>query len=324
MNVALILFRRPDATQRVFAEIAKARPERLFLIADGPRPDRPGEAEQCAAARAVVEKVDWPCEVFRNYSPTNLGCGLRPATGISWVFEHVEDAIILEDDCVPHPSFFRFCQDLLERYREDERVMQVSANNFQFGKRRSPYSYFFSCHPICWGWASWRRAWKHFNMELKLWPLLRDTKWLYDVIQNEAAVEYWSSFFNEAHALKGKVDYWDYQWAFACWSQSGLSISPSRTLVTNIGFGSDASHTIGSADRRAYLGTEEMAFPLYHPPCVVRDYEADQIFLEELVLPNLPREASLYHRVRSRCASALPAGLRKQLADLKARLAADA
>ncbi len=154
--VALIIFNRPDTTERVFAEIAKARPPKLFIIADGPREDRPGEAERCASARAIVDRVDWNCEVQKNYSDVNLGCGARPATGISWVFDQVEEAIILEDDCIAHPTFFRFCDELLEKYRDDERIMHIAGNNFQFGNQRTSFSYFFSHHNICWGWASWR------------------------------------------------------------------------------------------------------------------------------------------------------------------------
>ena len=128
--VVFIIFSRPDLTARVFAEIARARPEKLLVIADGPRPDREGEDAKCAATRAIIERVDWPCEILKNYSNVNLGCGHRPATGLRWVFEQVEEAIILEDDCVPHPTFFRFCEELLEHYRDDERVMHISGDNF--------------------------------------------------------------------------------------------------------------------------------------------------------------------------------------------------
>ena len=138
--VAFLIFNRPETTARVLEEIARARPPKLLVVADGPRADRPGEADLCRAARAVLSRVDWPCEVLTNFSETNLGCRRRVSSGLDWVFEEVEEAIVLEDDCLPHPSFFPFCEELLERYRADERVMAVSGDNFQQGRRRTPYS----------------------------------------------------------------------------------------------------------------------------------------------------------------------------------------
>jgi hypothetical protein len=143
--VLLIIFNRLESTKKVFREIAKAKPRQLFVAADGPRPNHPEDIEKCRLTRAVIDEVDWECDVHKNYSDVNLGCGQRPATGISWVFEHEERAIILEDDCVPHLTFFRFCEELLERFHDDERVMQICGNNFQFGRKRTRYSYFFSC-----------------------------------------------------------------------------------------------------------------------------------------------------------------------------------
>ena len=168
--VAFLIFNRPDTTARVFEAIRQAKPPKLLVVADGPRPDRPDDVEKCKAARAIIDRVDWACEVLTNYSDLNLGCGKRPATGITWVFEQVEEAIIFEDDCLPHPSFFRFCEELLNYYRHDERIMVISGNNFQFGRNRTDDSYYFSRYNHIWGWASWRRAWEYFDYDLKLWP----------------------------------------------------------------------------------------------------------------------------------------------------------
>ena len=156
--VAFIIFNRADTAARVFAEISKAKPSKLFVIADGPRPARPGEAEKCAAVRAMIDKVDWECEVLKNYSDVNLGCGARVASGISWVFEHVDRAIILEDDCVPHRSFFRFCGELLEEFLVDERVMMINGHNPFFQVQNRSYSYTFSRLGIAWGWATWAQS----------------------------------------------------------------------------------------------------------------------------------------------------------------------
>ena len=284
--VALIIFNRPDLTQRVFTEIAKVKPSQIFIIADGPRPDKKGEAEKCRAARAVLDQINWKCEIFKNYSDINLGCGHRPSSGISWVFEHVEKAIILEDDVIPEPSFFRFCEELLERYKNDERVMQLCGHNYQLGQKRGPYSYYFSRRSICGGgWATWRRAWQHFDFHMKLWPALRETTFLLDVLEDKSLSEKWTRLFDTAYAGKPSsadahcADYWDYQWTFAVWSQSGFSICPNPALVSNIGYREDGTHTKTPNNIWANLPSGEMEFPLRHPPCVIRNREADHFYI---------------------------------------------
>ena len=291
--VALIIFNRPDTTEKVFTEIAKAKPRQLFIIADGPREQYPDDTEKCEKARLVVERVDWECDVIRNYSDVNLGCGKRPATGISWVFEHTDRAIILEDDCVPNQSFFKFCDDLLKRYLYDNRIMQICGNNFQFGEKRIDYSYYFSRFHICWGWATWSRAWIYHDMGLKLWPEFKNSQWLLDIIENPIAVEYWKDKFEKAYKCDGKIDFWDYQWSFACWSQGGLSIMPRETLVSNIGCRHDATHTKNPNDRIANLPKKSIGFPLNHPPYVTRNFEADKFFIENVVLQKLIKKSKL-------------------------------
>jgi hypothetical protein len=303
-----MIFNRPDFTERVFAEIARARPRKLLVIADGPRPERPEDAEKCAAARAVIERVDWECDVSKNYADTNMGCGHRPATGLRWVFEQVEEAIILEDDCIPHPMFFRFCEDLLEKYRDDERVMHISGANFLSGQKKTPYSYSFSRYSLSWGWASWRRAFKHYDPTLKLWPSLRDTSWLLDRLGDPRAVEHWKKVFDLSHSGIEKVNTWDFQWVFACWAQRGLSILSNTNLVTNVGFREDSTHTRRPTDRRANLPANEISFPLKHPPYIARDRENDQRIIEQVLLPS--RKTSFGRKLRRKCMSALPARVR--------------
>ncbi|HWW75305.1 MAG TPA: hypothetical protein VNZ44_07915, partial [Pyrinomonadaceae bacterium] len=218
--VALFIFNRPEATARVFAEVARARPPRLLVVADGPREGVAGEAERCAAARAAAGRVEWDCELLTNYSDVNLGCGRRVAGGLDWVFAATEEAVILEDDCVPHPTFFRFCDELLEKYRDDERVMHVGGSDFLLGARRARYSYRFSRYALVWGWASWRRAWRNYDAGLNLWPGLRGTDWLLDVHGDRAAAAYWARVLDDVRA--GRIDTWDYQWLFACWAAGGL------------------------------------------------------------------------------------------------------
>jgi hypothetical protein len=316
--VAFFIFNRPDTTAQVFAEIAKAKPSKLFVIADGPRPDRPGEAEKCAAARAVIDRADWACEVHKNYSDVNLGCGRRVATGLDWVFEHVEAAIILEDDCLPHQIFFRFCKELLERYRDDERVMMIGGTNSLFGQRQSPYSYHFSRIGTTWGWATWRRAWRHYDIEMKLWPALRDTPLLPDILQFPEAVEYCRNVYDKAHAGVDHVNTWDHQWSFACWAQNGLVILPNTNLVSNLGFRQDATHTKNEKSNLAKIPVAEMKFPLHHPPYVVRDIEADQIRLRQGIAVK-PKQPAMYLRLLRKLSAAIPEPVRKPILHLRPR-----
>src|ERR1041384_7041735 len=210
--VGFLIFNRPDHTRRVFAEIAKAKPPKLFIIADGPRVAVAGEAERCAAARAVVERIDWDCDVKGNYSDENLGCKKRVASGLTWIFDQVEEAIVLEDDTLPDPTFFRFCEELLEKYRSDERIMHISGNNYQFGRRVDSHSYYFSRYDHIWGWASWRRAWRAYDGDMKLWPELRDSSWLLDILDDQFGrrVDSHSYYFSR----------YDHIWGWASWRRA--------------------------------------------------------------------------------------------------------
>lgn len=270
--VILLIFNRPEKTERVFASIRAAKPSQLLIVADGPRETHPEDIQKCAATRAIVEQVDWECKVERNYSERNLGCKFRVSSGLDWVFSKVETAIILEDDCVPHLTFFHFCEELLDYYRNDKRVMVISGNNFQATHNSTEYSYYFSCYNHCWGWATWRRAWQYYDIEMKLWPKIRDEQWLREILRSNLAMEYWKEIFQAVY--NNEINTWDYQWTFSCWLQRGLSILPSCNLVSNIGFDSEATHTHRKT-KISNLPAEGMGFPLQHPSFMIRNYEAD-------------------------------------------------
>jgi hypothetical protein len=270
--VALIIFNRPDTTQRVLEAVRQAAPSSLFVIADGPRNGHPGDANRCAAARAVIEKVDWDCDIYKNYSDENLGIKRRVDSGITWMFSLVEEAIILEDDCVPGPSFFLFCEQLLSRYRDHEQVMMIAGNNFLSGIYPASYSYSFSRYPLIWGWATWRRAWQRYDPDMQRWPELQSCNWLARLLCTPASVRYWSYTFKKNYET---LENWDFAWTMSCWLHDGLSITPSANLVSNIGFRQDATHTKDPDSRFANMPAEMMAFPLQHPPSVQRDEQAD-------------------------------------------------
>ena len=265
--VAFIIFNRPDTTKKVFEAIRQAKPPKLFVIADGPRSDRPNEAEKCATARAIIEGVDWECEVLINYSDVNLGCKLRVSSGLNWVFSEVEEAIILEDDCLPHPSFFPFCEDLLDYYRNDTRIMAICGGNFQFGRNCNNYSYYFSRYVHVWGWASWRRAWQNYDVDMKLWHEVRYSDLL------PKSLKSWNKRFQDTY--NGLIDTWDNQLFFTFWSQNGLTILPNSNLVSNIGFREDATHTKGDS-KLANIPTEAIDFPLKHPRYMIPNIQADK------------------------------------------------
>lgn len=270
--IVFIVFNRPDTTAKVFEAIRAAKPSKLLVIADGPRVGRTGDNERCQATRNVIDGVDWPCEVLKNYSDANLGCAKRVSSGLNWVFDTVEEAIILEDDCIPDLTFFRFCQELLSYYRNDERIMVIAGNNFQFGRKRTNDSYYFSRYNHCWGWATWKRAWKYFDYDMTLWPYIRDNGWLSDILLDPASVENWMRTFQSTY--EEKINSWAIRWTFACWVQSGLSILPNVNLVSNIGFGNEATHTVGSSPFEK-MPVGPIDFPLQHPKFVVRDLKSD-------------------------------------------------
>jgi cephalosporin hydroxylase len=270
--VALIIFNRTDTTQKVFEAIREAKPPKLLVISDAPRTNKEGESEQCAATREIINQVDWECEVLTNYSDVNLGPRKRISSGLDWVFEQVEEAIVFEHDCLPHPTFFRYCQELLEKYRDDERIMMISGNNFQFGHKRTEYSYYFSRYSHIWGWATWRRSWKKYDVSIKKWNHLKESSWLYDFLDNEQAAHYWARIFE---AVSNGFDTWDYSLLFSVWLNEGLCILPEANLVSNIGFGSTAENCKNASSPLANMLVKPMIFPLQHPPSIVRNYEAD-------------------------------------------------
>ena len=292
--VAFIIFKRPETTEQVFETIRQAKPPKLLVIADGPREDRLGEAEECAATRSIIERVDWDCEVIKNYSEINLGCGLRVSSGLDWVFSQVEEAIILEDDCLPDPSFFRFCEELLERYRYDQRILAISGQNVQFGRKRTEDSYYFSRYTFCWGWASWRRAWQYYDFTMKLWPEVRDGGWLQDILGDVKAVQVWTKVFQAMY--DGEIDTWDYQWIFTCFIQGCLGVVSNVNLVSNIGHGVGGTHTGSETSPFGNIPAEAVSFPLRHPKLVVRNCQADD-FTQNTLFDYAP---SLFKRVKRR------------------------
>jgi len=272
--VVLVVFNRPEATRQVFEAVRAARPPKLLVVSDGPRSSKPGEAERCEEARKIATAVDWDCELHTNFSETNLGCKLRVSSGISWAFSIVERAIILEDDCVPVPTFFRFCDEMLDRFADDERVMMVSGDNRLWGRADPGSSYYFSRYPNIWGWATWRRAWATYDFAMTDWPAIRKQRRFDQYFRKISERYYWKSLFD--YVYEGNLDTWDYQWVYSVFKESGLCVAPHRNLVRNIGFADNATHT-KTTSLFAGLGAQDLDFPLRHPGQVLVDSACDDV-----------------------------------------------
>jgi hypothetical protein len=270
--ILFLIYKRPDTTARVFKTIRNIKPKNLFVAADGPISENPEEKERCEAARNVITNVDWDCDIQKLLREKNLGCKFAVSSAITWFFENAEEGIILEDDCLPDPSFFWFCQELLKYYRNDKRISMISGNNFQNGITRGNGSYYFSKHPHIWGWATWRRAWDKYDVNMNTYPLFAKTDQLANVFANTDEQRYWYRLLDKT--FRGEIDTWDYQWFYTVWQQNGLSIIPNMNLVSNIGYGHQATRTKRDKDGLANLKTQRLE-EIIHPKSVVANKDAD-------------------------------------------------
>ncbi|MEM4605436.1 MAG: hypothetical protein QW103_00140 [Candidatus Pacearchaeota archaeon] len=258
--VLFLIFNRIETTKKVFAEIRKARPTKLYIAADGPRNEE--EKKKTDAVRKyVLENIDWPCKVKTLLRDKNLGCKYAVSSAITWFFENEERGIILEDDCLPSQSFFRFCQELLERYKDDERVMQISGTNIErISKIKEDY--FFTPCFNAWGWATWRRAWKNYDVEMKEWKKIRFSKNFLEIVKDYSFLDKIKSWRLYQLTYAKKIDTWDYQWIFCCLINNALCIIPKKNLITNIGF-KKGTHTTNYIEKEKSLKRFEMDFPLF-------------------------------------------------------------
>lgn len=272
--VLFLIFNRPETTRRVFDEIRKAKPRKLFVAADGPRKNRPDETWKCDEARSIIQSVDWDCEVKTLFRDENLGCGKAVSSAISWFFEQVEEGIILEDDCLPHPSFFTYCETMLERYRDNPAVWNIGGAQYSYGRSTSGASYHFSALPVIWGWATWSDRWKHYRFDVSDLPVRKLRRALKSYFRNGDMRRYW--LWNLCLMKKHKVDTWDYQFTFSLWLNKGLALVADTNLISNIGFGNDATHTTQPGNKKANLPVSDIG-QIIHPAEVKQDVAADEL-----------------------------------------------
>ena len=269
--ILFLIFNREDTTQKVFDAIRQQKPKYLFVAADGARKNKSGEAEKCQRVKDIIKQVDWDCELKTLFREENLGCKLAVSSAITWFFENVEQGIILEDDCLPDPSFFPYCEELLEKYKDDTRIGHISGDNFLQGIIDKSLSYdFCSCSHI-WGWATWRRVWKNYDVNFPFWEEQKDKRSF--LFKNKLEEIYFSSFIPDVLNNRNGINTWDTQWLFTLRVQNQLSIYPAVNMVENIGFGAtDATHT--SRKKNAVLAAA-MSFPLEHPHYILLNKKLD-------------------------------------------------
>lgn len=271
--ISFHIFNRPETTRKVFEQIKNIKPSQLFITADGPRENIAGDNEKCREVRSIVDDIDWECKVFTNFAESNKGSYKSTSEGITWVFEHVDRAIILEDDCIPHPSFFRFCHELLDYYENDERIALISGNNFQLTGNKTEHSYYFSRYTHIWGFATWKRTWNQVDLKMQCWPEFKDMKGLQAIFRKNHEVKHWEMLFQGMY--EGKIGpHWDYLLSLSSYMNHTLAILPNVNLVSNIGYGVDASNC-KSKSRFQELNIEEIKFPLKHPKFICRYVDAD-------------------------------------------------
>jgi hypothetical protein len=281
--VLLLTFNRPHHTRRALEAIRQARPRFLYVASDGPRAQVKGDLSAVLATRSVIdEMINWPCDVKKRYSETNQGCRVGVSSAIRWFFHHVESGIILEDDCVPHPDFFAYCTELLHRYRDNERVMNIAGDNSAGLVLSDPdASYCFSRQPLIWGWATWRRAWARYDSDLSEWKSLRENEDQLRTIWQDPVERKWQVQLLDRLLFHGEPDSWAYVWAFSIAASEGVSTIPSVNLVSNIGFGAAGTHTSFARHPRADARTRPIV-PLVHPTIVEGDAAVERQIFDQI------------------------------------------
>ncbi len=272
--VLFIVFNRLDTTKKVFSKIRDAKPPRLYISSDGAREQKQNENDIVIEIRKyLIDNIDWNCEVKTLFNEKNLGCKLAVSGAISWFFKNEEQGVILEDDCVPSNSFFFFCEEMLEKYKSDFRIWHISGNNFLNPNFKINDDYYFSKHVHVWGWATWSNRWNTYDVLLNSLPLFIKQNQQKNIFFNKKIEQIWKNIF--LNTYKNKIDTWDYQWVYTVLTNSGLSIIPKVNLVTNIGFGIDATHTFSDTVGISNIDSIELNFPLTHPVFLLQNTIAD-------------------------------------------------
>lgn len=274
--VLFLTFNRPDLFRRVLDAVSQAGPRQIFVSIDGPRTNRPDDAALCCEVRRTAEKIGWATQVHLKVEHKNMGCGSAVSSAIQWALTQVPEIIVIEDDCLPDPSFLMLCDELLERYRDDERVMQIAGTNWGAAvDRYAGYSYAFTSFAPIWGWATWRRAWDFYDFRLDSWPRIKASG-LADGMS--LSPRFRRILERDWETVRAGGGTWDHQWQYAVLRHHGLSVSPEKNLVSNIGFREDGTQIKGADRLFSNLPMERITFPLRHPREVARNASVESVF----------------------------------------------
>jgi glycosyltransferase involved in cell wall biosynthesis len=271
--IVLFVFNRPGCTQQIFSAISDLQPETLFIVADGPRENNITDEALCVETRNIFNQINWPCNVLKFYADKNIGCRNSIPNGLNFVFEHVDECIILEDDCLPQPTFFQFCEELLEKYRNEPQVMTIGGHRSDGPNEFNSESYFFSKYPSIWGWATWKDRWEKYDLNMTEWSDLRNSSWLNKIFDSDNEIKYWHRMFDK---MQNELDTWDYALVFSCWLNKCISIRPKVNMIENIGFDNDATHTKSIQQAPPFASPSNINFPLVHPKHIRVDEIAEK------------------------------------------------
>jgi hypothetical protein len=296
--ILFVVFNRPDTTKLVFEKIKKIKPSKLFISSDYYREWKLGEKEKCDEVRRIIlDNIDWNCQVFTKFNDKNLGCKYAVSSAINWFFENVDSGIILEDDCLPSDSFFEFCKVNLEYYKDDKRIMHIGGTNFQKTNKRGEYTYYFSKFVHVWGWATWKRAWKYYDVEMKNFEEFKKNNCIRNIFDCKKQQKRFLNIFEETY--NKRIDTWDYQWFYTVISQNGLSIIPNKNLVSNIGFNEHATHTKDKMSTFSNMNSYELNEEIKHPQFLLQNKIADEftyniMFKNKNIIQRIIRKILLY------------------------------
>ena len=272
--VLVLLFNRPHETEKLFEYLAKLKPEKLYVNQDGQRKNSLKDIELCEKVKKIALNPSWNCKVFSNLSKNNNGCRNSVSSGLDWFFEKEQFGIILEDDCMPSISFFKFSKEMLNKYKDNKKIAVISGSNFQKdNKIIGMGDYYYSKYAHCWGWSSWRRAWKYYDKNLSFWPKWKNSIEWKTFHQNKLEQKYWTSIFDRVY--DNKIDSWAYIWQASVWYNNAMTITPNKNLILNIGFNKNATHTNIQDKNISNNPISSLPDDLKSPELIKIDMEAD-------------------------------------------------
>lgn len=274
--ILILTFNRPDLTKKLLIVLSKIKPNNIFFASDGPREHIKSDMNNVNKTRGLIRLINWSCDVKTLFNDKNLGCAKSVHQAIDWFFENVDQGIILEDDCIPDETFFTFSSEMLKKYRNHKKIMAIGGQCFNHKtlKITNKESYQFSGYIFCWGWATWRRAWRNFDFNMRRWNDLSAQKILQTRGNNSILFSmYWTRIFNDLY--ENKINSWAYRWLYSCWMNNGISIIPNANLVQNIGFRNDATHTSKGNKFTENLPLQKLVLPIRHPKKISIDIKND-------------------------------------------------